>query len=76
MALLACANASWQQDRDPNDFTLLVAHNDVVVRELAVVGLARLLEVQVEDVGFRVKADPELARGQAEELRHRLHDLL
>jgi len=42
------------QDGEPNDFIHLVANDHVVICKLAIRGMTRFLEVDVQDVGLRI----------------------
>jgi hypothetical protein len=71
MRQLAC-----MQDSDADDFSMLVPDQNVVVRQLGVVGMARFLEVQVQHVGLRVVTGPDGLKWYACQLWRQIDDAL
>jgi hypothetical protein len=53
-APLACV-----QNSDAHNLTLLVPDQNVVIRQLRIVGVAWFLEVEIQYIGFRVVAEPD-----------------
>ena len=49
------------EDGHSDDFALFITKDYVVVGEFAVIGVARFLEVDVEDVGVGVVGGPKIA---------------
>jgi hypothetical protein len=49
------------QNGDPHDLVAVVSDDHIVIREFAIGGMAGLLEIDVEGIGFRVVRRPEIA---------------
>ena len=64
------------ENRQSHYFAILVSNDDVVVGELAVVRVAWLLEIEVQNVRFFVIAAPDPLEGYFEQLGCQVQDLL
>ncbi len=68
---LAC-----MENRQSHYFAILVTNDDVVVGELAVISMARLLEIQIQNVRFLIVAAPDSLEGYFEQLGCQVQNLL
>src|SRR5947208_2236695 len=59
------------QNRQANNFAILITNHDVVIGDLAVASVAGFFETDVEHIGFGIVGRPEIIAGRAP---HRWHD--
>ena len=59
----------------PDDFFSLIADDNIILSQLAIGGMAGLLKIDLEDIGFGIIRGPQILLGRAQNRWNDLQEL-